>query len=165
MKQNNNLWKFLFGVFIVGWSFFEMYPPTSRDLVKEFATRSDSHDAAFSNILARADALFAALAASVRGNPIGHAGVFNALDFRLRAKEIATVGAARGPLYEAALAAPFSGRIVIDLDRPQDLPLGHPAHAQAALAGEGAAAFVCSGGACSLPVRDVEELRALIAAG
>ena len=60
MKQNNNLWKFLFVVFIVGWSFFEMYPPTSRDLVKEFATRSDSHDAAFSNILARADALQAA---------------------------------------------------------------------------------------------------------
>jgi hypothetical protein len=115
--------------------------------------------------LARADALFAALAASVRGNPIGHAGVFNALDFRLRAKEIATVGAARGQLYEAALAAPFSGRIVIDLDRPQDLPQGHPAHVQAALAGEGAAAFVCADGACSLPVRDVEALRALIAAG
>jgi uncharacterized protein YyaL (SSP411 family) len=115
--------------------------------------------------LARADALFAALAASVRANPIGHAGVFNALDFRLRAKEIVTAGSARGPLYEAALAAPFSTRIVIDLDWPQELPQGHPAHAQAALAGEGAAAFVCSDGACSLPVRDVEALRALIAAG
>ena len=43
-------------------------------------------------LLARADALFAALAASVRANPIGHAGVFNALDFRLRAKEIVTAG-------------------------------------------------------------------------
>ena len=119
-------------------------------------------------LLARADALFAALAASVRANPIGHAGVFNALDFRLRAKEIVTAGAARAQLYEAALAAPFSDRIVIDLDRPRDLPQGHSAFAQAALAGEGAAdaaAFVCSGGACSLPVRGVEELRALIAAG
>ena len=119
-------------------------------------------------LLARADALFAALAASVRANPIGHAGVFNALDFRLRAKEIVTAGAARAQHYEAALAAPFSDRIVIDLDRPRDLPQGHSAFAQAALAGEGAAdaaAFVCSGGACSLPVRGVEELRALIAAG
>jgi uncharacterized protein YyaL (SSP411 family) len=119
-------------------------------------------------LLARADALFAALAAPVRANPIGHAGVFNALDFRLRAKEIVTAGAARSALYEAALSAPFSGRIVIDLDRPQDLPQGHPAHAQAAAAGEGAddaAAFVCADGACSLPARDVEALRALIAAG
>ncbi|MGO9674960.1 MAG: thioredoxin domain-containing protein [Methylocella sp.] len=115
--------------------------------------------------LARADALFAALAASVRGNPIGHAGVFNALDFRLRAKEIVTAGSARGPLYEAALAAPFSARIVMDLDRPEDLPQSHPARAQAAAAGaEGAAAFVCAEGACSLPVRDVEGLCALIAA-
>ncbi len=71
-------------------------------------------------LLARADALFTALAALVRANPIGHAGVFNALDFRLRAKEIVTAGSARGPLYEAALAAPFSTRIVIDLDRPRE---------------------------------------------
>ena len=57
MKQNNNLWKFLFVVFIIGWSFFQMYPPTSRDLVKEFASRAENHDASFSNILARVDAL------------------------------------------------------------------------------------------------------------
>ena len=34
-----------------------MYPPTSRDLVKEFAAQSESHDATFTNILARVDAL------------------------------------------------------------------------------------------------------------
>ena len=56
MKQNN-LWKFLFVVFIVCWSFFEMYPPTSRDLVKEFASRAANHDDTFSNILSQADAL------------------------------------------------------------------------------------------------------------
>jgi SecD/SecF fusion protein len=56
MKQNN-LWKFLFVVFIVCWSFFEMYPPTSRDLVKEFAARAVNYDATFSNIMAQADAL------------------------------------------------------------------------------------------------------------
>jgi SecD/SecF fusion protein len=57
MKQNNNLWKFFFVVFIICWSFYQMYPPTSRDLVKEFASRSENHDASFSNILTRVDAL------------------------------------------------------------------------------------------------------------
>ncbi len=113
--------------------------------------------------LDRADALFRAVAPSLRGNPVGHAGIFNALDFRLRAKTIVTAGPARAPLYEAALATPFSGRIVMDLERPDELPTGHPAHAQGALAGE-AAAFVCAEGACSLPVREANELRALLGA-
>ena len=58
--------------------------------------------------LARADALFEALSASVRGNLVAHAGILNALDFRLRAKEIVTVGPKRKRLYEAALGVPFS---------------------------------------------------------
>jgi SecD/SecF fusion protein len=78
MKQSNNLWKFLFVVFIICWSFFQMYPPTSRDLVKEFAARAVNHDATFSNILTRVDALqlagtnseFANLRAAVSTNDI-----------------------------------------------------------------------------------------------
>jgi len=77
MKQNN-LWKFLFVVFIVCWSFFEMYPPTSRDLVKEFASHAENHDAALSNILAQADTLqktgtnseFANLRAAISTNDV-----------------------------------------------------------------------------------------------
>ena len=107
--------------------------------------------------LARADALFSASRAPVGGNLVGHAGILNALDFRLRAKEIVTAGASRKELYEAALAVPFTARIVMDLDQPEAIPEGHPARAQVELAGE-AAAFVCSGGVCSLPVRDVEGL-------
>ncbi len=34
-----------------------MYPPTSSDLLKVFVSRSENHDATFSNILAQADAL------------------------------------------------------------------------------------------------------------
>ena len=49
MKQNN-LWKFLFVVFIVGWSFVSMYPPASSSLVKVFASRGENQDATFSNI-------------------------------------------------------------------------------------------------------------------
>jgi len=107
--------------------------------------------------LTRADALFEALNASVRTNLVSHAGILNALDFRLRAKEIVTAGPQRKPLYEAALGVPFSTRIVIDIDQPEAIPEGHPVKAQVDLAGEGAA-FVCSGGTCSLPARSEEAL-------
>ena len=93
----------------------------------------------------------------MRSNFVGHAGILNALDFRLRAKEIVTVGARRKALYEAALGVPFTGRIVVDIDRPDEIPEGHPAKAQVALAGD-AAAFICAGGRCSLPVRDKQAL-------
>jgi len=77
MKQNN-LWKFLFVVFIVGWSFVSMYPPASSSLVKVFASRGENQDATFSNILARADTLqqaatnseFANLHAAIGANDI-----------------------------------------------------------------------------------------------
>ncbi len=107
--------------------------------------------------LARADALFEALAAPARAHLVGHAGVLNALDFRIRAKEIVTAGPKRAALYEAALGVPFTDRIVIDLGEDSTLAEGHPARAQFALAGE-AAAFVCSGGTCSLPVAEKEAL-------
>ncbi|MGB6177423.1 MAG: thioredoxin domain-containing protein [Methylocella sp.] len=107
--------------------------------------------------LARADELFAALGAAARSNFAGHAGILNALDFRVRAKEIVTVGAQRKALYEAALGVPFTGRIVVDIDRPDEIPEGHPAKAQVALAGD-AAAFICAGGTCSLPARDKQAL-------
>jgi SecD/SecF fusion protein len=78
MKQNNNLWKFLFVVFIICWSFYQMYPPKSRDLMKEFGSRAEKQDAAFTNILAQADALqkagtnseFASLRAAISTNNI-----------------------------------------------------------------------------------------------
>ena len=86
MKQNNNLWKFLFVVFIICWSFIQMYPPWSRDLVKEFAARSESRDATFTNILARVDVLqkagtnseFANLRDAIGTNDIQKYFLFNA---------------------------------------------------------------------------------------
>ncbi len=92
MKQNNNLWKFLFVVFLIGWSFFQMYPPRPRDLVKEFQSQAMKSDATFSNILARVDALqktgtnseFATLRAAIGTNDIqpyfNFAGAADALD-------------------------------------------------------------------------------------
>ncbi len=50
MKKNNFGW-FIFVVCVVLWSLFEIYPPTSRDLVQQFTTRAENKDAAFTNIL------------------------------------------------------------------------------------------------------------------
>jgi len=113
--------------------------------------------------LKRADDLFTALSPAVRTAFIGHAGILNALDLRIRMKEVVTAGPNRAVLYDTALASPFFERIVMDLDKPEALPDDHPAKAQAAQAGD-AAAFVCSNGACSLPVRDVAALKNLLGA-
>jgi SecD/SecF fusion protein len=51
--SRNNPWIFLFVVLIVCWSFYEMYPPTSRDLVQEFSSHAVNRDATFTNILQR----------------------------------------------------------------------------------------------------------------
>jgi uncharacterized protein len=114
--------------------------------------------------LARADILFAALTPSVHANYLAHVGILNALDFRLRAAEIVTAGAKRQALYAAALKLPFTTRILVDLDRPEDAPAGHPAEAQIRIAGD-AAAFICRGGTCSLPLRDPLELAAKMIPG
>ena len=113
--------------------------------------------------LARADRLFAAVTAAVSANYLAHVGILNALDFRLRAVEVVTIGAKRQDLYRAALHLPFAERIVLDVDDAQLVPQGHPAAAQAAIAGD-AAAFVCSGGTCSLPVREPAAMRELVEA-
>ena len=58
--------------------------------------------------LKQADALFQAVAPALRGNPVGHAGVLNALDVRLRAKEIATVGTGAGGALRGGAGRSFS---------------------------------------------------------
>jgi hypothetical protein len=112
--------------------------------------------------LTLADQLMATLAPVVRDNFAGHTGILNALDLRLNGIEIVTAGKDRKTLYEAALAIPFDRRIVIDLDRPEAFPDSHPAAAQAKMAGS-AAAFVCTKGACSAPVKEAAGLQKLIA--
>jgi uncharacterized protein len=107
--------------------------------------------------LARADELFEAVRPAVEANVLAHAGILNAFDFRLRAKEIVTAGPARRELYETALGAPFTGRIVIDIDNHEGLAAGSPRRAQAQSAGD-AAAFVCASGVCSAPARNKQEL-------
>jgi SecD/SecF fusion protein len=77
MKQNNR-WRFIIVILIIVWSLYEVYPPTSRDLVKEFTERADNQDAALTNILerlaplqtARPDRAFANLQDAIDTNSI-----------------------------------------------------------------------------------------------
>src|SRR5471032_465580 len=59
MKKNNLGW-FIFVVLVVLWSFYQIYPPTSRDLIQQFSSRAEKQDAAFTNILQRLAPLQAA---------------------------------------------------------------------------------------------------------
>jgi SecD/SecF fusion protein len=56
MKRNNT-GRFILVACIILWALFEVYPPTSRDLLQEFTRRAENKDAAFTNILARMDVL------------------------------------------------------------------------------------------------------------
>jgi uncharacterized protein YyaL (SSP411 family) len=99
----------------------------------------------------RADELLDPLLALASTNLFMHAGLLNALDFRLRHAEIVVSGAgtlARDLLAEA-LRLPFIERTVIRSEQGL-LSADHPAHDRIAAAGD--AAFVCAGETCSLPI-------------
>jgi len=51
--SRNNPWVILFVVLIICWSFYEMYPPTSRSLVQEFEMRAMNQDTNFTAIVDR----------------------------------------------------------------------------------------------------------------
>ena len=55
--RRNNFGRFILVICIVLWALFEVYPPTSRDLLQEFSRRAEYKDAAFTNILARVEQL------------------------------------------------------------------------------------------------------------
>ncbi|MGA2242313.1 MAG: protein translocase subunit SecD [Verrucomicrobiota bacterium] len=55
--SRNNPWIILFVVLLVCWSFYEMYPPTSRSLVQEFETRAMNRDTNFAAIVQRVQPL------------------------------------------------------------------------------------------------------------
>ncbi len=60
MNKNNNLGRFLLVVAIILWALFEVYPPTSRDLLQQFSARAQNQDDAFKGILAQATTMTSA---------------------------------------------------------------------------------------------------------
>jgi uncharacterized protein YyaL (SSP411 family) len=113
----------------------------------------------------KADRLFDGVLASVGDNVFGHLALLNALDLRLRGAEIVVAG--QGAQADALLAAarrlPFLDRVVLHAATADALHGAHPAQAKIKATTE-AAAFVCVGETCSLPVTKPDEIAAAVAA-
>ena len=89
-----------------------------------------------------------------------HVSPLNALDLRLRGAEIVVTGegASAEALAAAARKLPFVDRIVLRVKSADTLPASHPAREKIAASSGEAAAFVCIGERCSLPVKDAGAL-------
>jgi uncharacterized protein len=113
----------------------------------------------------QADRLFDGVLGSAGENVFGHLALLNALDLRLRGAEIVVAG--KGADAEALLAAvrklPYLDRIVLHARSVEALHGSHPAQAKIK-ATSGAAAFVCVGETCSLPVTKPDEIAAAVTA-
>ena len=123
---------------------------------------------------ARADRLFETLLPRAAPNLYSHAGLLNALDTRLRAREVLVIGmgAEADALTDAARRMPLVDVSVQRVTDPSTLPTDHPARAKAesmTSSSDGtsgaAAAFVCAGASCSLPVTEVNRLEELLRGG
>jgi uncharacterized protein len=112
----------------------------------------------------RADRLFDGILANAQENYFNHVALLNALDLRLRGAEIVVPGQGTqaDALLAAALKIPFLDRIVLRASSAQALPASHPAQEKIA-ATSGAAAFICVGETCSLPVTGPEQIALTLA--
>jgi uncharacterized protein YyaL (SSP411 family) len=111
----------------------------------------------------RADILFDGMLPAAAESMYMHASLINALDLRLRAVEVVTIGPRAERFAAAALALPFLDRVVARAARPGDLPSHHPA-SSVALVDDETIALVCAGATCSLPIRNAALLPAAVAA-
>jgi len=132
----------------------------ARNLVRLAAVTGDD------SYRERADRLFDGLLPRAAPHLYSHAGLLNALDTRLRAPEIVVVGSgeAADALLNAARRLPRVDLMIERVSEPTSLPENHPARAKAESI-DGAAAFVCAGSVCSLPVTDANRLAEVVRAG
>jgi uncharacterized protein YyaL (SSP411 family) len=105
----------------------------------------------------RADRLIDAVLAQGGDNLFALVSLLNAIDMRLNLAEIVVTGEGAGPLIDAALALPHLNRAVLRAPSAEALPASHPAQ-QKIKASPGAAAFICIGETCSLPVTSPEAI-------
>jgi uncharacterized protein len=105
----------------------------------------------------RVDTLFDGLLPLAAENVFSHVSLLNALDLRLGVAEIVVIGRDTDRLLAAALSLPYLDRIVLRAQTPEDLPPTHTARAAFGDRSE-AAALICVGERCSLPVTQAHEL-------
>ena len=108
---------------------------------------------------AQADRLIAGVLSLGGDNLFMHVATLNAIDMRLNLAEIVVTGegARAEALIEAALALPYATRSVVRAPSATALPPSHPAQDKLK-ATSGAAAFICIGESCSLPVTEPEQI-------
>jgi uncharacterized protein YyaL (SSP411 family) len=111
---------------------------------------------------AKADTMIERILSAAGNALFGQVTLLNALDLRLGGAEIVVTGDASA-LVEAALKVPFVRRVVVRAKSASDLPPSHPAQ-EKLKAVSGAAAFVCVGERCSLPVTKPEQIAEAVAA-
>jgi len=100
---------------------------------------------------AKADKLIQGVLSEGAENLFARISMLNAVDLRIHGAEIVIAGTDAGALTEAALRLPCLTRIVLRAPTPDALTPAHPAQ-EKIRATTGAAAFICVGQACSLPV-------------
>ena len=109
----------------------------------------------------RAEELFQVFAGEVEQNPIIHATLLNGFAMLEKPTQIVLIGAGADPALsrfkEVALVAGIPGAMVQVVGPDRSLPAGHPAHGKGLVNGQ-AAAYVCEGQTCRLPITDPEEL-------
>jgi uncharacterized protein YyaL (SSP411 family) len=114
------------------------------------------------NYRARADRLFEGVLSAAAENLFGHAALLNALDLRLRQREIVATGKRTEEFAQAALKLSFLDRTLLRAAEAALLPAGHPAREKVVAAPQEGAAFVCIGETCSLPITDPNRLAAAL---
>ncbi|NMN59291.1 hypothetical protein FHT36_003201 [Xanthobacter sp. SG618] len=111
----------------------------------------------------RADRILAGLSGAAARNVLAHGATLNAIATRLGLAEIVTTGVKGEALAQAGLKVPFPLRVVVRAEGVA-APVGSVTAARIASAPEGGAAFVCVGERCSLPVTELEGIKAAVTA-
>jgi uncharacterized protein YyaL (SSP411 family) len=119
--------------------------------------------------LARSDEIVRAFSGELDRNFYPYSNLIDGGLLPSEGAQIVIVGARGGvetdALLRAAVEAPIPERVLTVVPPDAALPEGHPAHGKALGEGMPAAAFVCTGPVCSLPITDPEALRAALTPG
>jgi uncharacterized protein len=106
----------------------------------------------------RVDALLDGALPAAAESLFNHAALLNALDLRVRHKEIVVTGATAEKFASAALQLSFLDRTLLRAKDAAALSASHPVKAKLEAAPREGAAFVCVGESCSLPIVDPARL-------